>query len=169
MDEKQSGALHVGDPVLITTYGTEDAPPAKYMGVLTGMGDVFLGARVSHEEKMMDPEISKERRTQMVELLKQRPMWLLHLQVGLKYRMITKGLGRDELAEQLADWILNMLVVEAGPRPTVVEYPVPKHMWLSLSSVERMESMVDLADTAVLLDLDFEPAPVEEDPKPSED
>ena len=170
MDDKESsGALRVGDPVLILTYGTEAAPPGKYVGYLTGMGDVFIGAKLTHEEKMLDPVVSETRRVQMVELLKKHPLWLLHLRVGFKYRMITKGLGRDELAEQLADWILNMLVVEAGPRPTLIEYPVAKQVWLAIDTVQRLESMADIVDSEVLLELDFTPEPVEEEPKPSED
>lgn len=166
---ESAGALRAGDPVLILTYGTDDAPPGKYVGFLTGMGDVFIGAKLTHEEKMLDPEVSEGRRKQLVALLKKRPMWLLHLQVGFKYRMITKGLGRDELAEQLADWILNMLVAEAGPRPTLIEYPVAKQVWLAIDTVQRMESMADIVDSEVLLELDFTPEPVEEEPKPSED
>lgn len=170
MDNTESaGALRAGDPVLIRTYGTEDTPPGKYVGFLTGISDLFIGAKLTHEEKMLDPVVSEERRVQMVELLKKHPMWLLHLRVGLKYRMITKGLGRDELAEQLADWILNMLVVEAGPRPTLIEYPVAKQVWMAIDTVQRLESMADIVDSEVLMDLDFTPEPVEEDPKPSED
>lgn len=169
-DKESAGALRVGDPVLILTYGTEDAPPGKYVGFLTGMGDVFIGAKLTHEEKMLEPKVLPESQVAVRELLSKRPLWLLHLQVGFKYRMLTIGLDREGLVDRLAEWLENMAMVEVGPRPTLIEYPVAKQVWLAIDTVQRLESMADIVDSEVLLDLDFTPEPVEEgEPEPKKD
>lgn len=170
MDEIESAeALKHGAPVLIVTTATDLEPSRKYMGLLTGLDDIFLSAKISHEEKMVEPFVIPESREEVKELLRKRPTWLLHLQTAFKYRMPLIGRSREDLVEMLTEWMEGMAIEKMGEQPSMVEYPLPRHMSLALGSIERLEYVGDLADTAILLGLDFEPEPVEEEPEPKKD
>lgn len=166
MEEIESAeALKHGAPVLIVTTATDLEPSHKYMGFLTGLDDIFLSAKISHEEQMVEPFVIPESREEVKELLRKRPTWQLLVRAMVKYRMPLFGKSREELVEMLTEWMEGMAIEKMGRQPSMVEYPLPRHMSLALGSIERLEYVGDLADTAVLVGLDFEPELPEGEPK----
>lgn len=150
-------ALAMDETVLIVTDSGSEAGEERFIGVLTAVNDLFLSAKVSHEWKLTYPMVLPESAKKLRKILAKRPLGLLKAQVALKYRIIPRNMGRDDLVELLAEWMEQSALSEVDPVKAYIPLKMPKHISLAISDVRKLESLSDIVDNEVLKHLDFDP------------
>lgn len=152
-DETTTGLTH-GAGVVITCDSVDGTE--KYIGYVIGMDDLYLYAKVTHSWGESRAEVTEESVEQLRQILLQRPVWALRLNVLMK-GILPLWLNKDQLVEVLSDVMQAEAVEQAGMQGGFVAEVLPTEMSLPHFSVRNIKSLADVMGGSVLAGLDFAP------------
>lgn len=154
-DEETTTGLASGAGVVITCDVPEGVE--KYIGYVIGMDDLYLYAKVTHTWGERAAEVTPESVEVLRQILIQRPLWLLRVQVLWKARVSPLWLTKDQLVDVLSYTMQQDAIAQAGIQGGFVAEALPLEMSLPHFSVRNIKSLADVMGGSVLSSLDFAP------------
>lgn len=151
-EETTTTGLSHGAGVVITCDNAEGTE--KYIGYVIGMDDLYLYAKVTHTWGERLAEVTEESVSVLKQILSQRPVWVLRLNLLMK-GIMPLWLDKDQLVEVLSDVMQAEAVEQAGPQGSFVAEALPMEMSLPHFSVRNIKSLADVMAGSVLAGLDF--------------
>lgn len=127
----------------------------KYIGSLLGSDDIYLYMKFTHKAKEVYPVVTAEAVVGVAALIAKRPLWLLRIQVAVKYKINPIGMDREALAQVLAIDLMEEAIKEGGPVETYIAQPQAIKIALPHTEILRFESLTDVTTGAILTGLDF--------------